>query len=384
MHPNIPGVPWWGAVLIAVVASLIGFALDSGGQELSGLFSAFFVFGCLAAVLAVRRSGVFTAVIQPPLILFVVVPGAYYVMHSAEIQGMKDILINCGYPLIERFPLMFFTSAAVLLIGGARWYFGNSTPQEAPAAEAAPSAGGRISAKLSAFLGGTPHADPSDRDAQRRHSAERRPTRSSKTAAERADPAARRARAAKRADGPSRSRHARPPDTEIIEAVGAVDRPRRRRPRPSEPPPADEPRRRPRASSGRDPRAAPPGERRTSKERTERRERDRPDRNRDRDRRDRPESLDRERPQRRSRSGGWSGPAERGDWSGPAERDGWSGPGRDGYEPLEPHRRSAASSHHPVSRVRYRGADESADSPEYRPRRRPPRDHEPDRWEYDI
>ena len=37
------------------------------------------------------------------------------------------MLINCGYPLIERFPLMFFTSAAVLLIGMPRWYYGMSS-----------------------------------------------------------------------------------------------------------------------------------------------------------------------------------------------------------------------------------------------------------------
>ena len=30
-------------------------------------------------------------------------------------------MINCGYPLIERFPLMLFTSAGVLLIGIIRW-----------------------------------------------------------------------------------------------------------------------------------------------------------------------------------------------------------------------------------------------------------------------
>ena len=132
-HPNIPGVPWWGAVLIAVVASAAGFAVDagSGNGELTAVFATLFVLGCLAAVLAVRRNGLFTAVIQPPLILFVVVPGAYFLMHRDSIEGLKDILINCGYPLIERFPLMFFTSAAVLLIGLARWYLGQASGQSA-------------------------------------------------------------------------------------------------------------------------------------------------------------------------------------------------------------------------------------------------------------
>ena len=79
------------------------------------------------------RSGVFTAVIQPPLILFVTVPGAYFLFHGGAMDGLKDLLINCGYPLIERFPLMFFTSAIVLLIGMVRWYPGMSSRRAAPA-----------------------------------------------------------------------------------------------------------------------------------------------------------------------------------------------------------------------------------------------------------
>ena len=118
-----------------MIASLVGFAFDagSGGGQLTGVFTALYVIGCLLAVLAVQQSGLFTAVIQPPLVLFVTVPGAYFLMHSGEIQGVKDLLINCGYPLIERFPLMFFTSAAVLLIGVARWYFGRSARATAAA-----------------------------------------------------------------------------------------------------------------------------------------------------------------------------------------------------------------------------------------------------------
>ncbi|MCV7149719.1 DUF6542 domain-containing protein, partial [Mycolicibacterium pyrenivorans] len=240
-HPNIPGLPWWGAVLTAVVASTLGFAFDagSGGKELTGAFSALYVLGCVAAVLAVRQAGVFTAVIQPPLILFVIVPGAYYLMHSADIHGVKDILINCGYPLIERFPLMFFTSAAVLLLGLARWYLGGAGRQTAPAAGASHASdteratGGGLSAKLSSLLGGRPDSDAPTPEPRRRSSLDRRSGASKPPP----DRSARAARPARRAGATSRSRHARPPDTEIIEPVVDVDRPRRRRPRPSEPPP---------------------------------------------------------------------------------------------------------------------------------------------------
>ncbi len=120
--------------MLAAAAAALGFAYDagSGNNELSVVFSICYVGGCVLAVLAVRQSGVFTAVIQPPLILFVIVPAAYFVFHGSSITGIKDILINCGYPLIERFPLMFFTSAAVLVIGLVRWYIALSARRAAP------------------------------------------------------------------------------------------------------------------------------------------------------------------------------------------------------------------------------------------------------------
>ena len=124
IFPTLPGVPSWGAVLIAI--TFTAFDAGSGGQELTVVFASAYVVGCIAAVLAVRQSGVFTAVIQPPLILFVSVPGAYFLFHNGTMDGTKEFLINCGYPLIERFPLMFFTSAVVLLIGMLRWYQGAS------------------------------------------------------------------------------------------------------------------------------------------------------------------------------------------------------------------------------------------------------------------
>lgn len=123
-HPGFPGVPTWVAVLTAATATLTGFAIEagSGHQELGAVFAVFYALGCIAAVLVVRKSGVFTAVVQPPLVLFVAVPVAYYFFHGSAFSGLKDVIISCGYPLIERFPLMLVTSAAVLLIGLIRWY----------------------------------------------------------------------------------------------------------------------------------------------------------------------------------------------------------------------------------------------------------------------
>ena len=329
-------------MLLAVTLTAVGFAYDAGAgdKELSMVFAASYALGCISAVLVVRQSGIFTAVIQPPLILFVAVPSAYFLFHGAQLTGIKDTLINFGYPLIERFPLMFFTSAVVLLIGMARWYYGMSSRGGAARSTAkdaeektSSSRVSSVTSKVSSLLTGGPAESAEDdvdtkESRSRRHTIER-PTRAAKSATG----TTRTPRTAKRAT-PSRSRHARPPETEIIEPV--AERPRRRRtPRQSEQPPLPpaEPRRRPHTSSTREPRkAVPPADRRSSSERRERRRR------------------------------------------------------FDDDPPREPPVSNGNGTHHPISRVRYRGdADDSDNRAEYRARPRSSRSSwEADSWEYDI
>ncbi len=125
-HPDIPGVPWWGAILIAVAGTALGFAIDAmtNGEKLTGAFAGCYAAGCVVAVFAVRYSSIFTAVVQPPLILFASIPLAYMVMSQAPLSGGKSTAITIGYPLIERFPLMISTALGVLIIGVVRWYWG--------------------------------------------------------------------------------------------------------------------------------------------------------------------------------------------------------------------------------------------------------------------
>ncbi|MGI9124801.1 MAG: DUF6542 domain-containing protein, partial [Mycobacterium sp.] len=175
--PRRAGVPWWAAVLIAVTATLVGFAVEagSGHQELGTIFAICYALGCIAAVLAVRQSAIFTAIIQPPLLLFVAVPLGYFLLHSSAFGGLKDIAISCFYPLIERFPLMLFTSAAALLIGLIRWYMAMSaSAQPAAAAPAGPGPSGLfagLAAKLSSAVAGngTEADDRTARSARPRH-----------------------------------------------------------------------------------------------------------------------------------------------------------------------------------------------------------------------
>ncbi len=156
----------------------IGIEAGLGHQELGSLFAICYSLGCVLAVLAVRQSGVFTAVIQPPLLLFVAVPLAYYLFHNSAFSGLKEIAITCGYPLIERFPLMLFTTSAVLLIGLVRWYLAMSRPAGRAAAAQAPRSDGLfagLSTKLSSAFAGNGSVDerPGQRAARPRHVADR-------------------------------------------------------------------------------------------------------------------------------------------------------------------------------------------------------------------
>ncbi len=331
IHPNIAGTPWWAAVVIAMTAIAVGFAFDagSGAKELTHVFAAAYVMGCVLAVLVVRQSGVFTAVIQPPLLLFCAVPGAYWLFHGAKVTSVKDTLINCGYPLIERFPLMLFTSAGVLLLGAIRWYRGK-TSRAGSTAEAENSAGKPGRRRGSSDTAEA--ADPGD-------AAAGEPAVPRRAAAARATKAARSGRTARRSAS-SRERHARSRRDDTADPT--ADRTRRRRPRPArevdvdaEPP--GMPRRRPRPPREPDLRNQPPREFR------------------------RDPHVRNGRPTARSTR-------------------------FDPYEPVEPYdlpprRRPASdtanragSNHHPISQVRYRGAG----------RPRGSQSSAAESWEYDI
>ncbi|MGK2882142.1 MAG: DUF6542 domain-containing protein [Mycobacterium sp.] len=413
--PNVTGVPWWGAIVIAVTASTIGFAFDagSGNKELTFVFSTLYVVGCLVAVLAVRQVSVFTAVVQPPLILFVVVPGAYWLFNGASFPGLKEIAINCGYPLIERFPLMLLSSALVLVVGIVRWYAGRvrhatadrsaNTEDDAFEDEDIP---GRLKG-LAARFRRSDKAEYDEHDAERPRGQNVDRPRPSTTRSSHADRNDRSGHPEQRARRPAatRSRYARPPlVSDMPESV--PERPRRTRR--TEPTAAEyvdpdlrDARRRTRAPSGREPRDGreprpvrepheagesrdvrvhrEPGERRTETTgATDKREPRR---------RDHLPSLERE--------AGRGERHEAGDYETRPRR--WR-PRPEGYEPYEPpiveppsfdasspprkrpSSNGSSRTHHPFSNVRYRGADDGENHVEHRSRH----SRDGDRWRDDA
>ncbi|MEE6137354.1 DUF6542 domain-containing protein [Mycobacterium sp. 050128] len=384
IYPGIAGVPSWIALLIAVTATAIGYGIDSGSghKELTGIFACLYIAGCVLAVLAVRQEGLFTAVIQPPLILFCAVPGAYWLFHGGKIGSVKDLLINCGYPLIERFPLMLGAAGGVLLIGLIRWYLGMSQrPTASDAAEDTATAGvaekspflRAVSTKLNSLLGVGSSDD--DADAEEPIDAQRRSTKAS-TRTSRTERSGRSSASSAR----SRSRHARPSPEE--EHDPAAERPRRRRqtpPRdydPADPPPRSA-RRRPRPQGDLDQRGQSQREgRRDPRSRRNPYERPAP-------RGSRYEDYDRYDPSEPLRRYQSYEPYESYQPASESRREHAAASGTNGTDP----------SHHPISQVRYRGSgksDERRGEPRGdrrgrsrtngRPAERPPAES----WEYDA
>lgn len=343
-------MPSWAAVIIAVIATAIGFAFDAGSstKQLTHVFAGLYLTGCIAAVLAVRQSGVFTAVIQPPLILFFSVPGAYWLFHGGKVAGTKDILINCGYPLIERFPLMLFTSIAVLLIGVVRWYFGTTRrvartarPDDADAAVHRPSIAAKLIAIVRRYWA---EASGDDLDDETADPEPAKPTKPRRTTG---------SRSGKRADSARSRRTRRSLDDE---SASSAEPPRRRRPSPTrdfEDGPSPQRRRRSRPAADPDVRRQPPREAREPRE-------------------------PRQDPQLRRDRHEWSSVrSSRFDPYEPLEPYPYQA-----YEPYEPQRRRSPAAgingptHQPISRARYHQAryDESPTSSRFdqRSRRRPP------------
>lgn len=94
--------------------------------------------GCVLAVAWVRRSGLFGPMVQPPLLLAAAVPVVVLLAGSPRPgTGISERLLTIGAPLVNSFPTMAWTTAAVLALGTGRLLV------QRDAVEAARPAGGR-------------------------------------------------------------------------------------------------------------------------------------------------------------------------------------------------------------------------------------------------
>ncbi len=113
------GVPWWGAVLIGLVPTLIGMGVDLGTGSASdaavgwttGIAA---VLGCVVATLAVRRRSIFTPMVQPPLIIAASVVICFAIFSSSSILTLSVFLV-------DSFPAMLTATGASLILGMVRY-----------------------------------------------------------------------------------------------------------------------------------------------------------------------------------------------------------------------------------------------------------------------
>jgi hypothetical protein len=123
------GLPWWAAVLVALLLSVAGAVVDKSrlvdDQRLTsfGLYHALFLAGCLLAVLAVRRRNLFGPMVQPPLIFAVTfIPVQLTARDAGQSTetGTKKLVFEVALPLASSFPWMAGATAATIVIGVIR------------------------------------------------------------------------------------------------------------------------------------------------------------------------------------------------------------------------------------------------------------------------
>jgi hypothetical protein len=112
VFPSVRGWPSWAVILLALVLTLGGTAVDGATTGLLawGLRIGFYL-GVISAALMVRRRSIFTAMVQPPLVLVIgIVFGGMLFTNAGGLYGT-------ALKIIGTFPTMALGTAAAVLIG---------------------------------------------------------------------------------------------------------------------------------------------------------------------------------------------------------------------------------------------------------------------------
>lgn len=112
------GIPWWAAILSALVPAFIGAFIDINSSKTVGwTFIAVFFVGALAGILLVQRRSLFAPMVQPPLILAATVPTLVLLTGGVKKGGLAAMALGLGQPLVDSFPVMAVTTAATVAVG---------------------------------------------------------------------------------------------------------------------------------------------------------------------------------------------------------------------------------------------------------------------------
>lgn len=109
---SVRGWPSWAVIVLAVVTTLAGTAVDglTTGSLAWGLRIGFYA-GVVGAAIMVRRASIFTAMVQPPLVLVVgIVIGGMLFTNAGGLYGT-------ALKIIGTFPTMAIGTALAVLIG---------------------------------------------------------------------------------------------------------------------------------------------------------------------------------------------------------------------------------------------------------------------------
>ena len=119
------GIPWWWAVLLAVVPTALGTLVDVLVWSKPGLvFTCCYALGSLLAVALVRRTSLFGPMVQPPLVLAIIMPLVVLAI-GADVPsnaGTTATVLAVASPLINGFPAMAITTALAIAIGLLRMF----------------------------------------------------------------------------------------------------------------------------------------------------------------------------------------------------------------------------------------------------------------------
>lgn len=114
------GLPAWAAFLVLLAIAGVGGLIDTvSGSDVRGGFNIGIVVASIAAMLVVRRSGMFPIVIAPPLVYSLASASMLY-LRSGGLKDRKVLFDGAANWLVYGFPAIAAATAAVLIIAGVR------------------------------------------------------------------------------------------------------------------------------------------------------------------------------------------------------------------------------------------------------------------------
>lgn len=112
---SVRGIPSWAAILIAAIFGGVGIFLARVDDRytIGWIFGALFLAGIVLTTLAVKRRSIFTAMVQAPILITLLVFGTFrFLAGSGNLVAATNI--------VSAFPTMAIATGAALLLGLVR------------------------------------------------------------------------------------------------------------------------------------------------------------------------------------------------------------------------------------------------------------------------